>query len=283
MAKVLLGISNGLKINDTYIASGFMEQIIEALKKHGNEVLVYIPNNFHKFVFSSDNSLSDDINENDLRQKIKDFSPDLVITFNNAIYHKILEITDCPIVIWGADKEFLWNQKSLIKQNVGRYTFFCFSEQEIKPRQELFNIPNNKIHLMRTATNLHAQDLEQNKNISFIGTCFSGSWLFGNYVTKHSGKQELKSLIEKIKKSLFAGVPFDAQTLVQDKQLLNDFLAIGQEEYYSFFSAERRYQTLLNIADLGLSVYGNGEWLNNARLFPTLAACFDHTRIVTAQ
>ena len=222
MARVLLGISNGLKNADgTFTPSGFMEQIIEALNKNGNDVFIYIPNLYHRSSFFSENELIKGINEQKIINDIKSFDPELVITFNNAIYKDILNIIDCPIVIWGADKEEFWNQKEYIKKNVDRYHFFCFSKAEIKPRQEMFGIKNNRIHLMRTATNLVTEKLSQNKNISFIGTCFDPEPNLENFIRKYSGRDSIKKLFANFKKYIYH--EGNLYSGITDKELLTDF------------------------------------------------------------
>lgn len=194
MSKILLAISNELLKDGDYYPSGFMEQIITELKNCGNNVLVYVPNRFQKQIFGGNNELLDNIDTDKLDDDIKQFNPDLVITFNNTIYNKVIELTDCPIVVWGADTEPLWNSVELIKKNIERYFFFCFSEQEIGPRKKYFNIQDDRIFLMKPATSIRNTHSEKDKNISFIGTFFDTTPWWLDLIEKHRGKKDLRTL-----------------------------------------------------------------------------------------
>jgi hypothetical protein len=99
MAKILFAASNVHKNDGVYKLAGFYDQIVSSLVEEGNEVMLFFPNAFNVNVFSGENKLKNNVNEKKLRKDIKDFNPDLVISFNNANYNKILEVTDCPIAI----------------------------------------------------------------------------------------------------------------------------------------------------------------------------------------
>ena len=281
MARILLAISKGLKINGKFVASGFMEQFIDSLVDNGNEIMLYIPDLFQRKVFSGNNDLLSNIDAQGLKKDVKSFNPELVITFNNTIFNDVVNIVDCPIIIWGADSESFWNSKDLIKQNVDRYLFFCFSEQEMKPRQELFGIKDNRIFLVKPATNLKNLNLEKDKNISFIGTCFSASskWLY--FVDKNRGKSDLQKLINNF--SNYFIEKNDILEAITDESLLKDFKRIDKSEYVSFFSGEKRIETLFNISKLGLHIYGDDSWRVIKNLLPSLYACVHKESLVTAK
>lgn len=223
----------------------------------------------------------EDIDTEKLDEDIRKFNPELVIAFNNTIYNKILELTNCPIVIWGADTEFFWNSKELIKKNIDRYHFFCFSEQEIKPRQQYFKIPDNKIFLMKPATNLTNTYLEKDKNISFIGTCFSTSENLINLIKQHQGTTDIKCLIKNFKNYFIE--KNNLLENIDNIELINNFNKINKTEYSRFFSAEKRITTLLNIADLDLHIWGDDKWNNFGTYFPTLLSCVHKEKATTAK
>lgn len=271
MSKILLGISNGLIKGTTYYPSGFMEQIAGALRTNGNDVLVYVPNRFQKQMFGGDNALLDGIDATKLDEDIKNFAPDLVITFNNTIYNKTVELTDCPVVVWGADTEPLWNAKDLIKKNLDRYYFFCFSKQEMKPRQERFHVADDRIFLMKPATAIKNTNMAKDKNISFIGTFFSTSWSWLNFVEKYRGTHDLMRLINNFKTYFTDGG--DVTKDISDGAFIADLKKIASDDYIAFFSGEKRTQTLMSVADLGLHLWGNKNWKKAKEILPSLYAC----------
>lgn len=281
MSKILVGVSNGLYKNGTYYPSGFMEQFIEELKNAGNDILVYVPNRFQSQIFFGNNDLLENIDTDKLDEDIKKFNPDLVITFNNTIYNKVLKLTDCPIVVWGADTEPLWNSVELIKKNVERYFFFCFSEQEIAPRKKYFNISDDRIFLMKPATNIKNTHSEKDKNISFIGTAFDSNPYWLDLIEKHRGKSDLRLLYHNF--STYFLEKNNVTEGIADADLLKDFANISETEYISFFSAEKRTQTLMNISDLGLHLWGNKDWERTKTILPSLYACFHKDTVITVE
>ncbi len=283
MARILIGLSNAIKKNEEYCITGWNEQLCNALVRNGNDVLVYIPNYFHKYIFCGQNNLKKEINETALVQDIKNFNPDLVIAFNNSIYHNISNIVDCPIILWGADTDTLWNQQDLIKKNVGRYLFFCFSEQEMKPRMVRYGIPKDKIFNVRVATDLHNTNIKQDKNISFIGTNFAIPDKFSNFIQEFSGTNGLQTVVRTIFND-----PFISKERILDMiknepdDFRNAFSKISQDDYILFFSGEKRISVLHAVSDLGLNLYGV-DWKRIHDILPSLFACFNKQVITTAQ
>jgi len=275
MAKILVCISNAI-YDDGYKIACFYDQFLNSLADSGNEVKVFIPNMFNEDVFCSDNQLRPNVNENKLRQDIKDFAPQLVITFNHATYHKILECTDCPIVIWDADLLPLWNQVDLIKKNLDRYIFFCFSEFGRHYINEQLGVPFNQTYLMENATSLKRKEQEQDVNISFIGTYFGTHRTISDYITHHSGEPGLLSVMDAIKKNPFIPKK-DLEHIIGCK-----IDEIDEKLYTGFFSSENRINALNSISDLGLELYGDTGWLSLADILPSLSACYIRKKVYTA-
>lgn len=269
--RILVGISNGLLKDGKYIPSGFMEQFITELSKVGNDVLVYVPNRFQSVMFCGNNPMIENIDISQLESDIRNFNPELIITFNNTIYNNIVNITDCPIVVWGADSEYFWNSKDIIKSNLDRYYFFCFSHQEMKPRQKYFGIPDNRIFLIKPATNIKNIKMDKDKNISFIGSFFQTSAKFQDFIEKWRSNPDLLKLINNFrtyfvnKNNVLDGV--------QNQDLIKDFQSIPETEYSIFFSQEKRTLILSALTDMGLHIWGNWDWQNIRSFLPSLYAC----------
>ena len=283
MARILFCLSNSILVNGKYKIASFPEQLINELKNVGNDVLVFNPREFNKSCFCSKNQLKDNVSEEDLRQKIIKFSPQLIITFNNAIYAKLLEITDCPVVVWNADLPFLWNQVDLIKANLDRYIFFSFSEQPIKATQKLIGFTDNQSHCVPGATSLHARDVSQIYNISFIGTLFSTDESCVNLIHKYSGSDILIKIMSVIEENPFCSQEDILKLIPDDAKLRQDILSFSADKYPNFFSCQKRVQTLLNVADLGLALYGTVDWLKLANYLPIVAASFHNEMVYSAQ
>jgi hypothetical protein len=211
-----------------------------------------------------------------LQRHIISFDPELVITFNYATYYKLLDYVSCPIVIWDADLYHLWNQVEFIKNNVDRFTFFCFSDFGIKYARVFFNIKQSKIFLVENATSLKAEKLKKNVNISFIGTYFGSSRQIIDFITQYAGKKELFEILNFIKNNSQPKPERIIKFMANNcGTLLASFLQIKPETYSGFFSSENRINALNSICDLGLELYGDRGWLSIANVLPSLAACYN--------
>ncbi len=284
MARILICVSNAIWHEGEYKLPCFYEQFLDALKAHGNEVLVFIPHEFNLYAFMSQNTLQKDIDEEQLRQDIITFNPELIISFNHAVYNKLLNITNCPFIIWNADLCDRWNQLDVIKENVDRFTFFCFGKPSIKNIKAYFpNVLPSQIHVAEPATSIKPENIAQDKNISFIGTKFSVNPHHGNSILALSKAEKrifLEALIEK-KKSHYDKdyIPSPNASRLNEftSQMLNKGLYIE-----SYMAAEKRVSEVFALSDLGLTLYGQG-WNELVNVYPSLAAAFDDRIVYTAK
>lgn len=283
MAKILFCISNSIPVNGEYKIACFYEQIISELQKCGNDILVFDPNLFNTSPFCSENTLKSEISEASLRGQIIKFSPDLVIAFNNTTYSGILDITDCPIVVWNADMPYLWNQTDLIKNNKDRYTLFSFSDCVIKQIQDFFGFEDSQCHYVNCATSLQPENISQTRNISFIGSCFITDPVFYPLINKHCGEENLIRLMREIHQNPFSSKEAVLEKISEAPALSSDFSEISAGYYPNLYSAQNRIQTLLNIVDLGLSLYGTKEWLDLMTWLPDIAAAFNRQAVYSAK
>ncbi len=288
MTRVLVCISNSILIDNEYNIVGFYDQFITTLKELGNNVLVFIPNVFNNNVFASNNELKFNIIEKTLIEDIKKFNPELIFSFNNANYHNILNITNCPIVLWDADLYFMWNQKGIINKNLDRYTFFSFSKKGINNlKQNIKNLKDNQIYFVQAGTNLKRENIIQDKNISFIGTNFENDIWFINFLEKYSNI-ESKEFIRELNNTIFANPDIRIQDLAivlnkySNLEAYNYFINNFIETYYNFYSGEKRIKILDSISGLGLYLYGV-NWNKIADSFPSLYGCYVNDLLYTAK
>ena len=272
MARILLSLSNAIMDGNAWRPVCFYEQLINALTEEGNDVLLYIPNKFHSCVFGSGNNMFPNVDEDKLVEDIKAFNPELVIAFNNAIYHKILDVTDCRIVVWDADLVPLWSQVDLIKNNLDRYVFFSFVDYYRRKEQEIIGFKDEQSLIVPQGTVMRNTHAEKKTNISFIGTNFGTRFSFIDLIKKHSGEPELLSLLHRIRNDSV----FDKDALMRDltdESLKNDLNAVNDGDIPYFFPGEERLRILLALSDLGLNLYAQGDWIAQALVLPSLAAC----------
>ncbi len=284
MAKILVCVSNSIYVDDKYRIACFYEQFLNSLKDSGNDLLVFIPNVFNENPFCSENELKNNNFSKQLNKEISEFNPDLVITFNYATYNKLLDCISCPIIIWDADLYPLWNQVDFIKKNVDKFTFFCFSRFGIKYASDFFNIKKSKIFHMASATNLRSFKVKKDVNISFIGTYFGLNYIISEYIKACSGSKVLFEIMNLIRNNPFISQKEIFKTIKSKKSdKVSKFKEIDEKFYSGFFSSENRINTLNNICDLGLSLYGDEGWLNIVDILPSLGACFAKEKIYSAK
>ena len=272
MARVLLSVSNAVKDGNVWQSYCFYEQLVDALIAEGNDVLLYVPNKFHTQIMSGDNSLKPDVDEDKLVADIKAFNPELIIAFNNATYRKILDITDCKVVIWDSDFVPLWNQVDLIKKNLDRYVFFSHVEYYRKKEQEIIGFKDEQSLIVPQGTSMRNTHAEKTANISFIGSNFGTSFSLIDLIKKHSGEPEFLSFLHRIRDDSV----FDKDALTRDltdKNLKKDLAEVTDTDILYFFPGEKRLRILLALSDMGLDLHGLGSWVEQAHVLPSLAAC----------
>ena len=282
MAKILLSLSNAIKLNDEFQIPCFYEQLIEELKKCGNDILLYIPNYFNQKMYESENELRGDVSEEELRARIKKFNPDLVITFNNTTYYKLLEITDCKVVVWNADTESFWNQVELMRKNKDRYVLFSFSEHYIEHLKEFLGFSNNQCFPVYQATNFKNTSVEKDKNISFIGTPFGPHEITRNITKNFCGNRDLIKAIEHIHQNPFVKKE-DLLKEISDVKFKTEFKKIPEMYYKGFYAAFDRYYVLMSICELGLHLYGPEVWNSFDPFLHILSAYFHNEVIFSAK
>ncbi len=245
----------------------FYDALAQSLAETGNNVLL-----INLFFFTQlhypkhPNQLSRAIQPSKIEAKIKTFNPDLIISFNHRIYNNILKVVDCPIVLWDADKIPFFAGVDCIKKNKERYYYFSFSEEGINEYLDL-GFPKNKIFLVQGATGIQAQSLQQDKNISFIGSKFYVSGKI-HYVLDHNKEYgDLKKFIISFLKK--PNYDLDEFLKLENLQhLKKDFSAI---DFWSLM--DNRNLILSYLLDLGLSLYGT-KWEKFADCLPGLASAF---------
>lgn len=277
MAKILFSCMGYNVPNDLCC---YYDQFVNALRKAGNEVLVITSNNLIINGWHTNNHFPY-LDSKKLDKYIINFNPDLVIAANNVLYSHVPKILDCPIVIFGADKPIGYADKNEIATNVDRY-HFIFETQDCQDQGiELFNPKKSNMAIISTATDLVAEDLEQDKNISFIGTNFTSNAF--RYILKNLPGSEIENF-EKFYSHFKNNLRSPIESILKDIPLNQDLLKkINKADLLNIYSGNKRVQTLSAICDLGLSLHGYDSWLEVFTFSMELAICYKKERIFNSK
>lgn len=261
MARIIFSTVSGLP-NSSKLPC-FYEGFTAALAREGNEVLVIINNKFIKNHWGN-NKTKKNVDKKKLSQEIMNFNPDLVITANNSLYEEIPNLVTCPIVIYCTDSPSGFVDRDILKDNIGRYHIFLPSETLIPMTREYFGYDMKCLEILQYATDFQAETMDQDKNISFIGTNFSfvGDKFRSTFDGKFHDpkyKADFIKFINLFKKDVLR----KPDAYLAELGLAPDFLgSISHIELLNLFSSNFRIQTLAAIADLDLSLYGRKDWYN---------------------
>lgn len=239
----------------------YYESFTKELEKHGNNVLL-----LNKALFSNNYFESKVKNKEHLVEKVKSFSPDLIVAFNNQIFEGLLENTNCPVLLFDADASYLFSSKEIIKKYLDRYLMVTHYDSWETSYSEL-GFSKDKICTIHIATSLKNENKLQDKNISFIGTKFIGS-LSPNVknLINNNGLNVYKMLME-----FWQTKNFNYEELMQ--KYCSGF------EYNDFDIAyifDYRSYVLSSILDLGLKLYGM-NWKAGEDNNIALMSAFDET------
>ena len=182
---------------------------------------------------------------NDALSEITHFNPDLILAFNNQITEDIIKSTNCKIILFEADLVVFFNNLDLLKKYLDRYYMVTFYDEYIKSYEKL-GFANANIIKLHPATAVQREIKEQDKNISFIGSMFSG-----NYDDDKYSKNETRHNIYRALTFFWKHKNFDYTYIL--KKFVKDIEFTVFDEYAIFDS---RVYILSSILDLGLSLYG---------------------------
>ena len=173
MSKILIFSFSPIYEDNQWQLLSFYEGFTEAFTKRGHVVRHIITNECNIDPWNGNNIPFSNKLAIDVINKIKNFNPDLIISFNNSTINNIGEYVDCPIVIAEADRWNYFSNKSEIKKNVNRYHFFYFTKFGAKDFIENFGANKKQIFNMPLATSITNKSLIKKNNINFIGTLYN--------------------------------------------------------------------------------------------------------------
>lgn len=250
MANILITHFSGIIFNGEYQSSCFYDGLIKGLTEAGHHCLQILTSEFLARPWNGCNTPSNTYLKHQLFEAIKQFKPDLVISFNNSSIEGIEELIDCPIALWDADSLQFFNDKEKLRKNADRYHYMAFSQFGVEDYITQLKVPASRVCRVPSATAVESRDEEKRYNISFIGNPFFNSPNLTSLFIKHP------YLID-----------VDNMTLDAEKEKLEKILAhfgISISAYRHHHSGERRAKLISLLLDQGMHVFGPNEWLKLA-------------------
>ncbi|WP_147276945.1 glycosyltransferase [Runella aurantiaca] len=251
MAKILFSAFSNVTWTPEKHLDSFVEGFIRSLARSGNEVLNIRTNDFVKHPITS--KLIPFIDKAELQKKIKDFNPDLIITFNNSFpFEEVVSETNCPIALYVADGPDFFAFKDLISKYADRYHFFKMNENIYNTLLRSFpNINPDRFFDFGYATDFNAREVEQNINISFLGSIPNYTHQLVHYFQRKKSnalKDDFFKEFNNFKNDVFSKINVD----------LPDFHDHMRIETLAVFliTTKDRFFTLSALSDLGLVIKG---------------------------
>lgn len=254
------------------------DAITDVLHKNGNDIFRMNINNPSVSItkWGGESHINDKI----LLNKIRDFNPEFVFNFNNCLPQNCYEILDekCKICAVDADAPSVafWN-RNIFDKYFNRFMFLGLQSYSKTMYENWLNTKLNRANYLYfpPATIVKNEKLNQDKNISFIGSNFYPFAIpMGN---DFYGPDAIK-LYDAFKKNYFL-TPYDAEQICENTANV----AWLWESVRSFYAGQDRLRHMQQLTDLGFTFYGIRKWNHIAYYDFELAKCFDSTPKITLQ
>ena len=262
MAKILLLREQTQIGNDINNQVCFYDALNKELNNNGNDIMCL---NTIQEIYLRKSSTKKWINS--WIDKIKTFNPDIIFTFNNRIFQEIINVTDCPIVLFEADLADFFVNIEFIKNYKERYYMVTFSEKYIDTYKQL-GFDDERIILLHPATSVQSENAEKKNNISFIGSCFGG---IDFKIKEYMLSQGNSAACYEMYKEYWNSNSHNYKELLAKYFPNNNF---SVSDYYKIF--DNRVIVLQSILDLGLKLYGV-NWNNLPSIYLPLISAYDST------
>ena len=276
MSKILICFSSHIYVKDEFKIISYYEGLIKELHRHHNDVLVCNTADFLTKPWAGKNSESSIIDGSRLRSYVENYSPDLIISFNNSKL-SFLEELECPIIIWQADSFEFYNDKETIKSNPNRYLYFGLSDDD-QPLLRNIGVNKDNLFVVPSGTTVCASSIEQDKSISFIGSNFISSGSLTKLLIKDNTK-DVRDALKFLSENFY--IDSDEYLNKHDLGHVSEYMDHG--EISTISSCQNRINVLGVLLELGLELYGSRGWLTNAKYYPGLALAFNSKTVYSVQ
>lgn len=285
MANIILSTYSNVTWTNVRYHDSFIEGFINALKRTGNKVMVVRTNEFLTDQISSTPRKWMDISK--ITKSIQEFQPELIITFNNSLpCPQLLEVTDCPVVLYASDAPSFFVAKDLIRKYQERYYFLDLTEKVTAAlKQEFPYIKPSHYIPFGHATDLEARDIPQDIDMSFVGSIGNYSRNVVDYFKSFDslGNNPGSTVNpNKLKDAFFQALDTFQKDSMEDFDF--DFPHAGHPlknvspQVLLMLTCKLRFETLSNLTDLGLKIFGYPtSWSQVLQYNHDLFRCFDYT------
>ena len=254
------------------------DAITDVLHKNGNDIFRMNINN-PKVTITKWGEESQ-INDSNLLNKIRDFNPEFVMSFNNCLPQNCYDVLDekCKICAIDADAPSVafWN-KDMIEKYFERFMFLGLQSYSKKMYEDWLGVKltdKNYIYFP-PATIVKNKKLKQDKNISFIGSNFyplsipMGEDFYG---------PDGIALYNAFEKNYFL-------TIDEAKKICTHSSNVEwmYENVRAYYCGQDRLRYMQQLTDLGFKFYGVRWWNRIAYYDFEIAKCFDPTPKVTLE
>ncbi len=248
MANIVITHFSAIISNGTHKSACFYDGLVKGFTEQGHNVLQVVTSNFLIIPWNGINkTVSQSVKEKALKD-IKEFKPDLVLSFNNSSIEDLEKEIDCPIVLWDADTFAFFNDKEKIKKNTNRYHYVSFANSGISDYKKNLNIPDKNTCRIPAATEIRAKKIEKKYNISFIGNPFFPREAVLDFLIQNpalSAKEKDFFLKDEVRWRKF----FKNEKVSFEEVLFCD-------------AGSHRVKTIAPLLDLGIEIFGPTKWLN---------------------
>lgn len=286
MAKIVISATSNVNWTKEKYIDSFVQGMINALVRSGNDVLNIRANDF----IVRNISLA---NKRKLSKKILDFKPDLFITFNNVLpYRELIDELDCPVACFAADSCAFFSNQDLIKKHLEKYYFFNFSNDTIAPFYERYPfVAKDRIILFGHVSDLRAVDMPQDINISFIGSIATWNKDFPNYfkaLYNDKNVYDTEYDLNQVKDKFFAELDrFEKNPLSHfdcDLPEYQSHILPPDQAAILLLTGKMRFDILNKMTDLGLKIFGVPSVYADTIIYNyDLFRCFDYSTNATME
>ena len=287
MARVLFAEFSNVNWVGKAILDSHAQSFVDSLCNLGNDVMVIVGNgltigflyNELKWAF---------IEKVQIKRKVQNFNPDLIISYNNFLPDGIIQNTNCPIIIYPADIVSSWAGVEYISKYIDRYYFLETTSAITKQlKTRIPNVNDNRIIPFGHATGVKRTIINQDINISFVGSILNYSYNIVNYFAELGNIKDEKK-IEYIHGTFcreFADY-YENRNAEFDCLFFHENYLEKIQKYEASCMAfcNKRFEVLSKVCDLGLKIYGwPSSWASVMMYNFNIWKCFDYHTSVTLE
>ena len=250
----------------------YIEMFINSLVDNGNEVMPYITNDFYK----KNKKIKNWCRTLLAYEDVKNFNPEIIFSFNNAIDERFLKNFDCKCYIIASDTPTFWNNQDLILKYNKKYSVLYFNDDFKNELKDTYKIDFEHQHLIPYTTDIKNIKTIQDKDICFIGNFNSPKWLtIAKFLLKKDVDIREKEFLFKKMLNYYKNNGFIDQNLFEEFLSYFKEQPIQKKELESAFciilTNEKRILLLNELLDLDLNIYTHSSNLEcfdfNYKLF----------------